>query len=54
MMLDVERLKVGGEAFVEPDIGPVAALNVVTEPMLTQLVRHQIGAGVILVSALIV
>ena len=38
-MLVPHRLKVGGETFVEPDVGPRAASNVIAKPLVRELVR---------------
>lgn len=54
MVLSVESGEIGGETLVEPDVGPVAALNVVSEPVLAQLVRDKAGAGIVLVGTLVV
>ena len=38
-----DALHVSGEAFVEPDIRPVASLNIVAKPMLSQFHAKQIS-----------
>ena len=40
-MLVPHRLKVGCETFVEPDVRPVAACNVIAEPLVREFVRLQ-------------
>jgi hypothetical protein len=54
MMLGVERLEVRRKTLIEPDIGPVAPLHIVAKPVLAQLVRYEVRAGIILVGTLIV
>ena len=41
ILLGEESGEVGGEAFVEPDVRPVLAGQVVAEPLVRQLVRNQ-------------
>ena len=54
VMLYVERLQIRRKTLIEPDIGPVAPLHIVAEPMLAQLMGNDVRAGIILVGALIV
>src|SRR5690242_222006 len=51
VILRVESLHVGGEAFVEPYIRPVFSLHEVAEPFLPQLMSDQPLAGIILLGA---
>ena len=40
-VLGEERVEVGREAFVEPEVGPILARQEVAEPLVRQLVRDQ-------------
>jgi len=46
VVLDVERRHIAGKALVQPDVGPVPALDVIAEPVLAEFVRDERGAGV--------
>src|SRR5487761_862900 len=54
VILGVEGGKIGSESFVQPDAGPVVRLHIISEPVLTQFVRNQLCAGIVLVGARIV
>src|SRR5437868_2429817 len=41
MMFIPHRLEIGGETFVEPDVGPVPAGHIITEPLVRELMRLQ-------------
>src|SRR5689334_913692 len=41
MMLVPHRLEVGRETFVEPDVGPVPASDIIAKPLMGELMRFQ-------------
>ena len=53
-MLVPHRLEIGGKTFVEPDVSPGAAGQVIAKPLMRQLVRFQTVAGIVQLGAGIV
>src|ERR1700683_2819543 len=54
VMLRVQSLQICSKTLVEPDVSPVAPLDIIAEPVLAQLVGNEVRAGIILVGAFVV